>query len=392
LLCCPPFETQPCGPLLRVRLLRKLASWPEDIVWVCVRPYHFAATGARHEAAGATSARRGDEMKRRALAGFLALAPFAMPTDGRAQQGGRRFRLAVLTRPGQDTDLTPGKQLPYWLAWRDELRRLGYVEGRNLVIERRSIAEEMSRDELARLVDGLAPDVIFAPAQNIAAKAAGLRVPVVTSALDPVGAGLAESLARPGGNVTGLSLDAGLEGAKRFGLLKDVAPAASRIAVLALRQYWEGKASAPIRDAAPQAGLSPVGAPLDPPMDEAGYRRVFAEMARNGVDAVYVSPSIENLAHARLVAELAVAAKWPTLCFWRDNVEAGGLMSYSVDIVEIWRRAAQYIDRLMNGATAATLPFEQPTRFELVLNLRTARALGLTIPPLVLARADEVIE
>ena len=334
-----------------------------------------------------------DGVTRRQLAGLIALAIAATPTDGRAQQSGKTFRLAVLTRPGQDTDLTAGTHLRYWGAWRDELKRLGYVEGRNLVIERRSVGEEMGRDAFVRLVDGLKADVIFAAAQNIAAKAAGLRVPVVTPALDPVGIGLAESLSRPGGNVTGPSLDAGIEtGAKRLGLLKEIVPTASRLAMLSLRQYWEGTFSVSLRNAALQAGLHPVGAPIDPPMDEEKYRRLFAEMARDGVDSIYVSPSVENLAFARLVAELSAAARWPTVCFWRENVEAGGLMAYAVDLVDIYRRSARYIDRLMNGATAATMPFEQPTRFELVINLRTAKALGLTIPPLVLARADEVIE
>ena len=224
-------------------------------------------------------------------------------------------------------------------------------------------------------------------------KSDATAIPVVTTALDPVGIGLAASLARPGGNVTGLGLDAGLETlAKRFELLKQVAPAASRVAVLSLRQFWEGHWGNPIRNATGQLGMTAIGAPLDPPMDDAKYRLLFADMARHTVDSIYISPSVENLAHARLIGELAVGARLPSICFWRENVQAGGLMAYAVDLVDIWRRAAQYIDRLLKGAKAADLPFEQPTKFDLVVNIGTARALSLTIPPLILARADEVIE
>ena len=135
-----------------------------------------------------------------------------------------------------------------------------------------------------------------------------------------------------------------------------------------------------------------IGAPLDTPMNEAMYRRLFANIAREGVDSIYVSPSVENLAHAQLIAELAVEARLPTMCFWRENAEAGGLMAYAVDLVEIWRRAAGYVDRVLKGARPADLPIDQPTNFELVINMKTARALGLTIPLSILARADEVIE
>jgi putative ABC transport system substrate-binding protein len=122
------------------------------------------------------------------------------------------------------------------------------------------------------------------------------------------------------------------------------------------------------------------------------YRRLFANIVREGCDSIYVSPSVENLAHAELIAVLAVEARLPTICFWQENAQAGGLMAYAVDLVEIWRRAASYIDRILKGAKPADLPIDQPTKFELVINIKTAKALGLTIPPSILARADEVIE
>jgi putative ABC transport system substrate-binding protein len=239
------------------------------------------------------------------------------------------------------------------------------------------------------------PDVIFAAAQNIAEafKSPATTIPVVTTALDPVGIGLVASLARPGGNVTGLSLDAGLETlAKRVALLKEAVPKVSRLAIMSLRQYWEGTYSSPMRDAARQVGLTAIGAPLDAPMNEAMYRRLFAHIARDGGDSIYVSPSVENLSYAQLIADLAVEARLPTMCFWRENAQAGGLMAYAVDLAERWRHAAGYIDRILKGAKPADLPIDQPTKFELVVNQKTAKALGLIIPPSIFARADEVIE
>ena len=147
-----------------------------------------------------------------------------------------------------------------------------------------------------------------------------------------------------------------------------------------------------MRDAAQKAGLTAIGAPLDSPMNETMYRRLFAKIVRDGGDAIYVSPSVENLTHAQLIAELAVEARLPTVCFWQENAHAGGLMAYAVDLVDIWRRAASYVDRILKGAKPADLPIYQPTKFELVINLKTAKALGLTVPPALLAVADEVIE
>jgi putative ABC transport system substrate-binding protein len=335
-------------------------------------------------------------VKRRKLSTFLAAAAISPPLVARAQQGGKTYRLAVLTRAGQETDLTENTGHRYWRAWRDELHRLGYEEGTNLVIFRHAAkADLQALEELIRETVKFGPDVIYAPAQNIAVafKAPTTNIPVVTTALDPVGIGLAASLARPSGNITGLSLDAGLETlAKRVALLKEAVPTVSRMAVMALRQYWEGTYSDALRDGARQVGLTTIGAPLDTPMNDTMYRRLFTNMAREGVDSIYVSPSVENLSHAQLIAELAVEARLPTSCFWRENVQAGGLMAYAVDLADLFRRAAGYVDRILKGAEAANLPIEQPTKFDLVINLKTAKRLGINIPPLIFARADEVIE
>ena len=338
-------------------------------------------------------------ISRREIIGALAFAGGAAagwPFAARAQQPGKIYRLAVLTRPGQGNDLTDTTGLRYWRAWREELQRLGYVEGKNLVVERREAEGEAQRmHDLVRHIATFKPDAIFAPAQNIAIalKAAATTIPIVMIAVDPVESGVVASLARPGGNITGFSLSAGPElVAKRFALLKEVVPTISRIAVLMLRTFWEGRFGDMNRDAARQVGITAIGAPFDSPADEREFRRVFAAMLRDRPDSLYLTAQPELLVHRRLIAELAAEARLPAISFYREHAEAGGLMAYSVDLDDIFRRAAGYVDRIFKGANPAEMPFEQPTRFELVINLNTAKALGLTVPPSILARADEVIE
>ena len=145
-------------------------------------------------------------------------------------------------------------------------------------------------------------------------------------------------------------------------------------------------------DAVQAAGLSIVDAILEPPVDEAAYRRAFAAITAAGVDTVFAAATLENVSHRRVIAELAIAARLPSSFAYRENVEAGGLMSYGTNTADTFRRAADYVDRIFRGASPSEMPFQQPARFELVINLRTARALGLTLSPLLLAAADEVIE
>lgn len=288
----------------------------------------------------------------------------------------------------------PGNR--HWRAWREELQQLGYVDGKNLVIDRRAVEGDRQRiDQHLREIVRLRPDVIFAPAQNLveALKAVTTTIPIVAIVADPVGSGFAKSLARPGGNITGFSIDAGLEVVvKRIALLKQIVPAASRMACLTTRPIWESRFGDMFRVAAHQVGLVMIGAPLDSPATEQEYRRVFGAMSRNRVDSLYVAPSPEHLEYRRLIAELATGAKLPAVCFYRENAEAGGLMAYSSDIEDIFRHAAVYVDRILKGADVAEMPFQQPTKFQLVINVKTAKALGITVPPILLAGADEVIE
>jgi putative ABC transport system substrate-binding protein len=214
---------------------------------------------------------------------------------------------------------------------------------------------------------------------------------------DPVAAGFAASLARPGGNITGVSVDVGdeLEG-KRLEILKEAVPKTSRVAFLAPRHIWEGTSNVDsihnLREVARHLGVTLVGAPLDSPIQEPEYRRVFAAMAKEHVDALLVSDVPDNFTHRRLIVELVEKARLPAIYPWLDFVEIGGLMAYVIDLKEVWRRAADQVGQILKGAHPGEVPIYQPTTFELIINLKTARALSIEMPPLLLARADEVIE
>lgn len=328
--------------------------------------------------------------------GFLtgSAAALATPASLAAQQADRAYRIATIVRPGQGSNVSGPAELPYRHEWHKELKRLGYVEGQNLEIISRTVdlpgVEQLAAD-LARDP----PDVIFAPAQNIVArlKAAAVSIPIVAIPIDPVGSGLAESLSRPGGNITGLSLDAGMETmTKRLALLKEISPGMSKVAILILRPYWEGKYRGVFEEAARPVGISIFGSPFDSNADEAQYRSLFASMVDNQVGGLFVTPVLENLTNRYLIASLAIESRLPSINFYREFVEAGGLMSYGPDLDDIFRRAAGYIDQILRGANPAEMPIQQPTKFDLALNLATAEALGITLPPNLLALADKVFE
>jgi putative ABC transport system substrate-binding protein len=335
-------------------------------------------------------------MRRRNLIALASATSMAWPMAARAQPAGKTHRLAILTQTGR-LDRASGKRLRIWTVFFDELRRLGYDEDRNLVVDWRLSSGDAARAAaLAREVVAAKPDVVFSIDQRmaVALKAATATIPVVTTAIDPVATGLAASLARPGGNVTGFSVDAGLElFGKRVELLRQAAPGASRVALLFPRRVLElPNWHRAHHETARRAGFTIVDAILEHPVDEAEYRRVFAAMAQDGVDSLSVGSSLENLVHRRLIADLATAARLPAVYVYREHVEAGGLMAYGVDLADILRRAAGYVDRILRGANPAEMPFQQPAKFELVINLGAAKAIGVTIPQALLARADEVIE
>jgi ABC-type uncharacterized transport system substrate-binding protein len=281
-------------------------------------------------------------------------------------------------------------------AFRHGLRDLGYVEGRTITLEYRFADGQADRlpalvAELVRLpVDVLVADGTVALR---AAQHATTTIPIVMAVSgDPVGAGLVASLARPGGNITGLSSRAPEVSGKRLEFLKEAVPHLSRVAALWHRDAPVGPYLKETEAAAQALGLQLHALEVRSP-DE--FDQAFAAMTRAQADALLVLPSAQFFSHQRVaerVAELATTHQLPTMFGNREVVEAGGLMSYGPNYDEFYRRAATYVDKILKGTTPADLPVEQPMKFELVLNLKTAKALGITIPPILLFQADAVLQ
>jgi putative ABC transport system substrate-binding protein len=310
----------------------------------------------------------------------------AAPLAAKAQPTGRIHRIGVL-------GTTDGLG---WQAFRDGLESLGYLEGKTIALDWRwagsdarrltDLAAELVRLQVELIVTGSDP----APT---AARNATRTLPIVmVGAGDPVASGLVASLARPGGNVTGLTWDVSPAVAgKLLELLRDTRPGLSGVAVLWNRDAgaWVSRYLTVLRSTAVALGLALHPIEVRRPEEIAP---AFAELTRRSVQAVYVMWDQVTFTHRTRVGDLARAQKLLTIFDERQAVEAGGLMSYSPKIADLYRRAATYVDKILKGAKPADLPVEQPTKFELVINLKTAKALGLTIPASVLARADEVIE
>jgi putative ABC transport system substrate-binding protein len=277
----------------------------------------------------------------------------------------------------------------------EELERLGYIEGSNLVVERYS-GEGRSEDypELAGRVVRSMPDLIFIATGRLTLffKEATAAIPIVAMTADPIAFGLATSLARPDGNITGIVVDAGkeIEG-KRIELLKEMVPGASRVACITPRAMWESPFGAEARDDARRVGLSLLGIPLESPVQAAEYRRAFAAAAAGHVSGL-IMPEKEHVTYRRLIVKLAEEARIPTIYSYRQYVELGGLMSYGIDLPDLSRLAAKDINLILRGAKPGDIPFQLPTKHELIINATVAKQLGLTIPSSLLARADEVIE
>jgi putative ABC transport system substrate-binding protein len=316
----------------------------------------------------------------------LVLVLLIAPLAPDAQQARKVPRIGVLTA-------TP-EQSPRAEAFRQGLRELGWVEGQNIVIEWRWPQGRPERyPALAAEIVRLKVDVIVAgsdDAVQAAQKAVGTIPIVMVHSTDPVGLGFIASLARPGGNITGLTNQATELQGKRLQLLKEAVPNLSRAAVL-----WdptEAPRRRQVREAEIAAQALRVPLQILEARNPGELESAFAAMTREGVSAVWVHSTAMLLANRARIAELARQSRLPTMCGAREYVEAGCVMSYNVNFVDLHRRAAYFVAKILKGAKPADLPVEQPTKFELVINLQTARALGLTIPPLLLLRADQVIE
>ncbi len=328
-------------------------------------------------------------ISRRAFLGSVAGGLLTAPVGAEAQQAGKVYRVGILTNKASDP-----AEARLWQAFRSGLRERGWIEGQNILIEFRAAEGNTARlPELAADLVRLKVDLIVARASIFVqpAKAATSSIPIVfLTHADPVRTGHVASLARPGGNITGLAVLMTDLAPKGLELLISAVPVAQRIAVL-----WnpDTPSHTPALKALEEAGrtlrvqLQPVGARTAAELEGA-----FAAMTRARAQAVLVLGAAIFLAERQRVAELAIKHRLPTMSMLKDVVDTGGLMSYSPNYDDLYRRGAIYVDKILKGAKPAALPVEQATKFELVINLKTAKAIGLTIPQSVLARADQIIE
>ena len=325
-------------------------------------------------------------MDRRAFIGSVASGVLAMQLGAFAQPSGKVWRIGILDYGSTESD--------YWKAFRERMRELGYVEGRNLAIEARSASGNRATlaSEAAELVQ-LKVDLIVTRGTTaaVAARAATREIPIVmATGADPTRDGLASSLAHPGGNVTGVVSISDELGAKLIELLKMLVPRATKVGILIDATNPPSLNIAKgIQKGAESLAMTTVTQGVRNPTE---YEAAFDGLRRERSDALVIigSPVLFTV-RARL-AELALSYRLPTVMGNRDYVDAGGLASYGTDYPELFRRAAEFADKILKGAKPGDLPIEQPTKFELVINLKTAKALGLTIPQSLLLRADEVIQ
>ena len=328
-------------------------------------------------------------MRRRDLITRVAGAVAAWPLAVGAQQPGRIARIGYLGNPAANPQFTE--------AFRQGLRDLGWVENRNVVIEFRDAQGKLellsvfAAELVANKVDVI---LVTSTAAALAAKHATANVPIVFATVpDPVTSGLVVSLSRPGGNATGLSNQGSDTLAKTLQLLTQAVAGITRVAILRqpgafgerTEQHMLGQAEGAARSLGVQGHLVEARLPAD-------IDRAFAEIAAARAQALMVLTSGMLISQRGHIVELAAKSRLPSVYPWREAVDAGGLLSYGPSFVDLFRRSAAYVDKILKGAKPADLAVEQPTKFETVINLKTAKALGLTIPPLVLAQADEVIE
>jgi putative ABC transport system substrate-binding protein len=334
-------------------------------------------------------------MKRREVIFALAGAA-AWPLAARAQQPAKVHRIADVHPTAAVADLAEAGDVPTQRGLFKELRRLGYVERQNLIVERYSGEGHQERyAELAREVVRTKPDVIVVNSNPLVEifKSATDTIPIVAVMADPVGFGIVSSLARPGGNITGVSVSVGPEiWAKRLQILREVVPTAAKVGYLTLRSLWDSPHLSALREAARQAGISLFVPPLESPIQETEYRRVLAIMSRERLDGLIVADVADHVTYRRLIVDLVETARLPTIYPLRPYFDEGGLIVYGSDTTALGLWMARYVDQILRGTKPGEIPIYQETKFELLINLRAAKTLGLTVPTSLLVRADEVIE
>jgi putative tryptophan/tyrosine transport system substrate-binding protein len=324
-------------------------------------------------------------MKRRHFIALLGGAAAAWPLAARAQRPNGTWRIGILAFGPADS--------PSLLPFHQGLRDLGYVEGQNLLVEHREYGSR--REHLADLAAELVKwkaDVIlaFGSEATRATRQASATIPIVMTSTNPLGLGFIASLARPGGNVTGLSLMGPDISGKRLQLLQEIVPSLAKVALL-----WDpGDPGAEFSVKETQAAAEALSLKLQvlEIRSSNDLATAFEAAAQGGAKAVIPLPAPIMAPNMKRIAELALGHGLATMYFNDDLPKAGGLASYGVSLAAVNRRAAFYVDRILKGANPADLPVEQPTKLDLIINLKTAKALGLTVPPTLLALADEVIE
>jgi putative tryptophan/tyrosine transport system substrate-binding protein len=333
-------------------------------------------------------------MRRRDFSAGLVLVAAAGLARARAQGPPKQPRIALIHTGIPANQLTETGGVPWVREFFQELRRLGYADGRNLMVERYSAEGHLDRlADLARTVVNSHPDAIVTHGPLVKPlRAATTTVPIVAIMGDPIAEGIVTNLARPTANITGVSVDAGIElYGKQLQILQEVVPAVSKIAYLCASRNWDGPLGQALRDSGQRLGIAVIGMPLEeatPPQ----FQRAFAQMAEQRLDAVMVSTSGEFLANRKLIVDLAASSRLPGMYPYRDFVEGGGLMAYAPDLLELARQLADQVRQVLGGAKPSDIPIYQPTTFKLIVNLKAANAIGLTVPQSILARADEVIE
>jgi putative tryptophan/tyrosine transport system substrate-binding protein len=326
------------------------------------------------------------------LVGSAATWPFAAC----AQQATKTYHIALVHPSTSIADMNESGGNPSYGALFKELRRLGYIEGVNLVVTRYSGEGREERfPELCQEVVRTKPDVIVASSSRLvlAFKATTDTVPVVATMADPVPFGIVTNIARPGANITGVTVETGpgIWG-KRLQVLREAVPTASKVGFLGSRQIWSLPEVDASREAAQQLGISLLGPPIESPIRAEEYRRVLGAMAQEHVDGVIIGDQPENTAYGQLIVDLVRAARLPAIFPYREYFEFGALMAYGPSVLDLWRRQAGYIDQILKGTPPGDLPIYLASKFDLVINLKTAKAIGITIPPSLLVRADEVID
>jgi putative ABC transport system substrate-binding protein len=327
-------------------------------------------------------------MKRREFITLFGGTAASWPMAAAAQRAGKVWRIGMLDSATRELN---SANVDVFLG---SLRELGYVEGQNLVVDYRSAGgrDERLPDLVAELIR-LNPDVIVlrGSLEVLAVRNATSTIPVVmTAVVDPVGLGVAVSLSHPGGNVTGMSSISSAMVTKRVGLLKELVPGTTRMAYLGdFRNYSVGVAWEEIQIAARPLGIEAVKFDVQRAAD---VSRAFDVASREKVDVIIVSADGTTRPNRQLIIDLAAMNRLPAMYTAREFVDDGGLMAYGTNYPELYRRAASFVDKIFKGAKPAELPIEQPIRFELVINLKTAKALGIDLPPTLLATVDAAIE